>query len=122
MLFKDSGIFSPKIDSSHNLVFTIKVKREDYTEWMTAFIFDTYNKGSTIDLQVVWLEEKDTEIPKLRQRLAMVMEEYSKKSKEPLESLKNSLYSRYKVKSRSELDRGQLEESIRFYQDGILYD
>ena len=89
---------------------------------MTAFIFDTYNKGSTIDLQVVWLEEKDTEIPKLRQRLAMVMEEYSKKSKEPLESLKNSLYARYKVNSRSELDRGQLEESIRFYQDGILYD
>lgn len=122
MLFKDSAIYSPKIDSSQNLVFTIKVKREDYTEWMTAFIFNTYNKGSTIDLQVVWLEEKDTEIPKLRQRLAMVMEEYSKKSKEPLESLKNSLYSRYKVKSRSELDRGQLEESIRFYQDGILYD
>lgn len=122
MLFKDSGIFSPKIDLSHNLVFTIKVKKEDFTEWMTAFIFDTYNKGSTIDLQVVWLEEKDTEIPKLRQRLAMVMEEYSKKSKEPLESLINSLYARYKVKSRSELDRGQLEESIRFYQDGILYD
>ena len=122
MLFKDSAIYSPKIDSSQNLVFTIKVKREDYTEWMTAFIFNTYNKGSTIGLQVVWLEEKDTEIPKLRQRLAMVMEEYSKKSKEPLESLKNSLYSRYKVKSRSELDRGQLEESIRFYQDGILYD
>ena len=122
MLFKDSAIYSPKIDSSQNLVFTIKVKREDYTEWMSAFIFNTYNKGSTIDLQVVWLEEKDTEIPKLRQRLAMVMEEYSKKSKEPLESLKNSLYARYKVNSRSELDRGQLEESIRFYQDGILYD
>lgn len=122
MLFKDSAIHSPKIDSSQNLVFTVKVKKEDYTSWMQQFVFDTYNNWSTLDLEVVWLEEKDSELPKLRQRLSLTMEEYSKKVRKPLESLKNDVYKRYNVRSRSELTRLQLEEAIQFYFDWIRYD
>lgn len=122
MLFQDSWIFSPKIDSSQNLVFTIKVKKEDYTEAMTAFIFDTYNNGSTIDLQVVWLEPKDNEIPKLRQRLALVMNEYAQKTKKPRESIENAIYTRYNVKSRTELTRQQLEECIEGYVAWLRYE
>lgn len=122
MIFSDSWIFSPKIDSSENLVFTIKVKREDYTEAMRQFIFDTYNKWVTLDMQVVWLEEKDNELPKLRQVLALTMKEYSQKTKKPLESLENDVYTRYKVTSRTELTRWELEEVIKYYRDWILYD
>lgn len=122
MLFKDSWIFSPKIDSSQNLVFTIKVKKEDYTEAMQQFIFDTYNNGSTLDLQVVWLESKDNEIPKLRQRLALTMGEYAQKAKKPLESIENALYTRYNVKSRTELTRQQLEECIEGYTAWLRYE
>lgn len=122
MLLQDSWIFSPKIDSSQNLVFTIKVKKEDYTEAMTAFIFDTYNKWATLDLQVVGFEEKDTEIPKLRQRLALTMSEYAQKAKKPLESIKNALYTRYNVKSRTELTRQQLEECIEGYTAWLRYE
>jgi len=53
MILKDSGIFSPKIDSSQNLVFTVKVKKEDYTQAMQQFIFDCYNQGKSLDLEVV---------------------------------------------------------------------
>lgn len=122
MLLSDSWIFSPKIDSAENLVFTIKVKKEDYTEAMRQFIFDTYNKWATLDLQVVGLEEKDNELPKLRQVLWLTMKEYSQKTKKPIESLENDVYTRYKVTSRTELTRWELEEAIKYYRDWILYD
>ena len=122
MLLKDSGIFSPKIDSSQNLVFTIKVKREDYTPAMQQFIFDCYNQWKQIDLEVVGLKEDTNELPKLRQRLAMVMKEYAKKWNVEEDWVIECLYNKYHIKSRSELTREQLEECIRFYQDWILYD
>lgn len=122
MLLKDSGVFSPKIDSSENLVFTLKIKKTDYTDGMRQFIFDCYNQWKQLDLEVVWLDEKNDEIPRLRQRLSLVMQEYSLKVKIGDELAKNDLYARYRVHSRTELTREQLEEAIRFYQDWILYD
>jgi cell shape-determining protein MreC len=122
MLLKDSGIFSPKIDSSQNLVFTIKVKKQDYTEAMQQFIFDSYNQWKQLDLEVVGLQEKNDEIQRLRQRLALVMKEYTQKTKTSEESNKKLLYLRYNVTSRTELTREQLEEAIRFYSDWIMYD
>lgn len=122
MLLKDTGVFSPKIDSSENLVFTLKIKKSDYTDWMRQFIFDCYNQWKQLDLEVVWLEEKNDEIPKLRQRLWLVMKEYSSKTKTLEETNKKLLYIRYNVTSRTELTREQLEEAIRFYSDWILYD
>lgn len=122
MILKDSGVFSPKIDSSQNLVFTIKVKKEDYTSWMQQFIFDCYNQWKTLDFDIVWLKEETNELPKLRQRLAMVIKEYAQKQNTFDEAIVQSIYVRYNVNSRTALTRDQLEECIRFYQDGILYD
>ncbi len=122
MILKDCWVFSPKIDASQNLCFTLKVKREDYTPAMMQFMFDCYNSGKSLDMQVVWLEEKDTEIPKLRQRLALTMSEYAQKTNKPLESIENALYTRYNVKSRTELTRQQLEECIEGYIAGLRYE
>lgn len=121
MLLKDSWIFSPRVDSSENLVFTIKIKKLDYSEAMRAFIFNSYNEWKTLDFEVVGMAEEDI-LPKLRQRLALVMGEYASKANTHIESLKKSLYTRYSKTSRSDFTREELEESIRFYQDWILYD
>jgi len=121
MLFKDSGIYSPKIDSSQNLVFTIKVKKDDYTQGMQQFIFDCFNEWKTLDFEIVWMDDKNDEIPKLRQRLALVMSEYAQKTKTSEEDVKTGLYTRYRVESRKELTRDQLEEAIQFYQDWVWY-
>lgn len=122
MLLKDSGIFSPRVDSSENLVFTIKIKKEDYTEWMRQFIFNSFNEWKTLDFEIVWMDDKNDEIPRLRQRLALTMNEYTRKTKTSEESNKKLLYIRYNVTSRTELTREQLEEAIRFYSDWIIYD
>jgi RNase P/RNase MRP subunit POP5 len=50
------------------------------------------------------------------------MKEYSQKTKTLEETNKKLLYIRYNVTSRTELTREQLEEAIRFYSDGIMYD
>ena len=89
---------------------------------MMQFMFDCYNDGKTLDMQLVGMEEKDTEIPKLRQRLALVMDEYAQKVKKPLESIENALYTRYNVKSRTELTRQELEECIEWYVAGLRYE
>jgi hypothetical protein len=63
------------------------------------------------------MDDKNDEIPKLRQRLALVMSEYAQKTKTSEEDVKTGLYTRYRVESRKELTRDQLEEAIQFYQD-----
>lgn len=68
------------------------------------------------------MDDKNDEIPKLRQRLALTMSEYAQKTKTSEETNKKLLYIRYNVSSRTELSREQLEEAIRFYSDGIMYD
>lgn len=68
------------------------------------------------------ISRENDEIPKLRQRLAMVIQDYSNKTKTTEERNIGSIYLRYGVDSRTQLTREQLEECIRFYQDWILYD
>ena len=122
MLLPDCWIFSPKVDSSENLCFTIKIKKSDYNDATRTLIFDSYNQWKQLDLEVVWLQEKNDEIPKLRQRLALVMSEYAEKWNYSVEELKMSLYLRYNVKSRTELTRDKLEESIKFYLDWLRFE
>jgi len=121
MLLPNAWIFSPKIDSAENLVFTIKLPKGDYNEATRAFIFNSFNEWKTLDFEIVWMDDKNDEIPKLRQRLALVMSEYAWKTKTSEEDVKNGLYTRYRVKSRTELNRDQLEGAIQFYQDGVWY-
>lgn len=53
MLFKDSGIFSPKIDANRNLCYTVKVKNLDYTPQMADLIFSLYEDGKTADIELI---------------------------------------------------------------------
>ncbi len=121
MNFKDCWIFSPKLDSARNLVFTIKVKKEDYTEQMADFIFDCYEQGKSLDFEIVWLDEKPDEdvMIKLRGKLWAMMNEYAKVhciwTNEEIERV----YKKYNVKSRTELTRSQLEELCDSYYAGL---
>lgn len=121
MNFKDCGIFSPKLDSARNLVFTIKVKKEDYTEQMADFIFDCYEQGKSLDFEIVWLDEKPDEdiMIKLRGKLGAMMNEYAQVNKIKIEDEKNRIYNKYQVKSRTELTRSQLEELCDSYYAGL---
>lgn len=121
MILQWCWIFSPRIDSSENLVFTIKVAKTEYTEWMRHFIFESYNTWKSLDFEIVWLDEKPDEdvMIKLRGKLWAMMNEYAKVhciwTNEEIERV----YKKYNVKSRTELTRSQLEELCNSYYAGL---
>ena len=123
MLLPDCWIFSPKIDSSNNLCFTIKIKSEDWNESTKTLFYNAYNEWKTLDLEVVGMAETDPDIMiKLRWNLGALMNEYCQKVKINIESEKQVLYKRNGVTTRLDLTREQLESEIDKYRSGLYYD
>ena len=124
MLLKDSAIHSPKVDSSENLVFTIKIKKEDYTEWMRQFIFNSYNEWKTLDLEVVWMAvAPDPDImTKLRWDLGSLMNIYCQGAKIDIKAECHKLYKRNGVTTRLDLTREQLESEIQKYRAWVYFE
>ena len=124
MILRDSAIHSPKVDSSENLVFTIKIKKEDYTEWMRQFIFNSYNEWKTLDLEVVWMAvAPDTDIMiKLRWDLGSLMNIYCQGAKIDIKEEVQRLYLRNWVKKKLDLTREQLETEIQKYRAWVYFE
>ena len=124
MLFKDCWVYSPKIDSSENLVWTYKCKKWDYTEWMKSFIFDCYNKWNTVDNEIVWLDDKPDKdlMIKLRWDLWSLMNIYCQNAKIKLDPEVHKLYLRNWVHTRLDLTREQLESEIQKYRAWVYFE
>lgn len=124
MILRDSAIHSPKVDSSENLVFTIKIKKEDYTEWMRQFIFNSYNEWKTLDLEVVWMAvAPDPDImTKLRWDLGSLMNMYCQGAKIDIKEEVQRLYNRNSVTTRLDLTREQLETEIQKYRAWVYFE
>lgn len=124
MILRDSAIHSPKVDSSENLVFTIKIKKEDYTEWMRQFIFNSYNEWKTLDLEVVWMAvAPDPDImTKLRWDLGSLMNMYCQGAKIDIKEEVQRLYNRNSVTTRLDLTREQLESEIQKYRAWVYFE
>ena len=123
MLLRDCGVYSPRIDSSNNLCFTIKIKSEDWNEATKTLFYNAYNEWKTLDLEVVGMAETDPDIMiKLRWNLGALMNEYCQKVKINIESEKQVLYKRNGVTTRLDLTREQLESEIDKYRSGLYYD
>lgn len=123
MILSDCGIFSPKIDSSNNLCFTVKIKSEDWNDATKTLFYNAYNEWKTIDLQVVGMSEKEDRdvMIKLRWNLGSLIPMYCQQAKVPYEEELQRLYKRNNVTSRLDLTRTQLDEEIKTYQAGLLY-
>ncbi len=123
MLLSDCWIFSPKIDSSNNLCFTIKIKSEDWNESTKTLFYNAYNEWKTLDLEVVGMAETDPDIMiKLRWNLGALMNEYCQKVKINIESEKQVLYKRNGVTTRLDLTREQLESEIQKYRAWVYFE
>ena len=123
MLLPDCWIFSPKIDSSNNLCFTIKIKSEDWNESTKTLFYNAYNEWKTLDLEVVGMAETDPDIMiKLRWNLGALMNEYCQKVKINIESEKQVLYKRNGVTTRLDLTREQLESEIQKYRAWVYFE
>lgn len=115
--FQESQILTPSINGRQELVFKIKVKKEDYTledfEKM-ALMFE--NTSFAIVLAPFQEEKQEDPLPKLRRQLVMAQKEYCEKWGYKEEDEKQRVYKKYNVISRWDLTIEQLESEIESYK------
>ena len=118
--FQESQILTPSINGRQELVFKIKVKKEDYTledfERM-ALMFE--NTSFAVVLAPFQEEKIEDPLPKLRQQLAMVIKEYCEESGENEELELSAFYMARWISSRTELSKEELEKAIESYRAWI---
>lgn len=114
--FQESQILTPSINGRQELVFKIKVKKEDYTlddfERM-ALMFE--NTSFVVVLAPFQEKPPEDPLPKLRQQLALVIQEYCEVANEQEWREVGNLYQRNNVNSRTELSEEQLRKEIDKY-------
>ena len=124
MILRDCAIHSPKIDSSNNLCFTIKIKSEDWNEATKTLFYNSYNEWKTLDLEVVGMAvapDKDLMI-KLRWDLWSLMNMYCQGAKIDIKEEVQRLYNRNWVTTRLDLTREQLESEIQKYRAWVYFE
>lgn len=121
-LISEVKIISPSINAQNELIFRCRVQASDWTQELKDFIYNLNATGNTVAMAIVQIEDKPPEdlLPKLRQQLALVMQEYCEVSTEKMDTLLERLYKLYKVTSRTELTEEQLRTQIESYRYGIM--
>ena len=76
---EEAQILSPSITSRRELKFSLKAKAEDYSEEERNAIFDAFENGDSVAVVLVPFQKEQDQMPKLRQRLALLMKEYCEK-------------------------------------------
>lgn len=114
---------SPSINASDELIFKVKLKNEDWDIKLKEFVWLAYNEWKWVDFEVIWFAEQTDEdmMRKLRGNLWALMSEYCQEKKINLQEETERLRGKYKVKSRTEMTRFQLDEAIESYRAGLNY-
>jgi len=117
---EEAQILSPSITSRRELKFSLKAKVEDYTEEDRNAIFDAFENGDSVAVVLVPFQKEQDPMPKLRQRLALLMKEYCEKEGYVEKEEEARLYARHGITSRTELSEEELRKEIGRYEAGLL--
>ena len=118
--FQESQILTPSINGRQELVFKIKVKKEDYTLEDFERMALMFENTSFAVVLAPFQEEKIVDpLPKLRQQLALVMQEYCEVSNWQITHEHWKICSEYWISSRIEMTEEQLRKEIESYRAWI---
>ena len=119
---QDIKIWWCKLNARDELVFKITCKAGDYTPAELQLIKNAEVNWDMLDLQFTWLTNWDQEKNRKDkiQKLVFLMQTYCEKSNSDIEQEKQNIYTRNKVKSRSELTISQLEYEIDLYKTWLI--
>lgn len=122
MFMKDIKIWNIKLNSRDELSFKATCKAWDYTQVELQLLKNAEINWDMLDIEFTWLVSWDIEKQRKDKvlKLVFLMQTYCEKSNTNLEEEKQRLYTRQKVKSRSELDLSQLDEEIDIYKNWLL--
>lgn len=121
---KESIINKVSLLKHGTLSVTLLIKPEDYTTEERLLLEKLWSDGTSLVgiLQELWKEYNNSDeerLKKMRVRLAILMEEYSKVSWQDIKSLEYVIHYAYWVASRKELNEEQLKTEIDKYDAGI---
>lgn len=119
----ESKITNPKINSNRELIFSCRIKREDYNNDLWDDICSLSDNWTPVAIIMEWVEEFNEKptISEKRSKLAYLMWEYSKKESTDIETEKQRIYNKYKISSRTQLTEYQLDEEIKSYQAWLQF-
>lgn len=101
-----------------SLTITLLIKREDYTNEDRLKLEELWSEWTSLVwvLQEFGEEKVEDNKPKLRTRLAIIMQEYAKLTWKTTEQEENEFYIKYNIKSRTELTQQELKACIDEYE------
>lgn len=118
--FTEWQILTPSINGRQELVFKIKIKKEDYTlEDFEAMACQFENTSFAIVLAPFQEEKVIDPLPRLRQQLAICIKEYCEASGTNEEWELSAFYIARWISSRTELSKEELEKAIDSYRAWI---
>lgn len=119
---QDIKISSLRLNSRDEITFKITAKKEDYTPVELQLLKNAEINWDLLDLAFTWLTNWDTE--KVRKeklvKLNWLMSVYCEKSNVWIDFEKLKLYTRNKVKSRTDLTDSQLDAEIDIYKTWLM--
>lgn len=121
---QEAVINSPNINSNQELIIKLRIKKEDYTQDMIDEIYRIKDSGTPMAIvmqEFQQVEQNENTIGKKRAKLAYLMEKYAEKEWTDIETEKQRLYSKWWIKSRSQLQEEHLDWEILSYQAWLNY-
>lgn len=114
----ESKITNPKINSNRELIFSVRIKREDYDNELWEDICSLADNWTPVAIWMEWVSEFNSQptIWEKRSKLASLMIRYSELIKTDPKTQTQKLYDKYNITSRTQLTETQLDEEIKVYQ------
>lgn len=114
---KDVKITKAVINERQELSVNILVKPEDYDKTEYHLLCKGKTDGYTYDMDITWctLWKEDVEIKQKRKDLSFQMWLYEDRMQLWTWAATKALYSKYNIKSRTELTASQLDQEIDYH-------
>ena len=122
IIIQESIIYSVTKNINQELIVKIKIKPEDYTQELEDLLYKTKIPLAIVMQPFQSEEPKQPTIWEKRAKLAGLMELYAKKENTDIEIVKQKLYDKYKIKSRTELTEVELDFEIKSFISGLEYE
>lgn len=121
IILKEALVLSPSMTSRKELKFTLKIKPEDYSIEAMGEVFDAFEKWNSVAVVMTPFQTQEIDkMPKLRQRLAILIKDYCEKEGYNENEELERLYLRNDITSRMDLTEEQLRKEVDKYEAWLL--
>jgi len=124
----ETKVHSVKKNTHRELSVTFLIKPEDYTAEIENLFYDLKNNGNLwafVFNATEFTEDTGKSESQVRNemisKLAFLMNKYAEKEWEDIESLKQTLYNKYWVTSRTQLSNEQLKKELDSFEAGLYF-